>query len=192
MNQNWRQRPRPDGACEKNKESVFRMSETGCSLAAIGRAVGTTGRHVHRFLRYYGKDRHFPTAKPGKDHPEWKGGRRVRKDGYVRVLCPGHPHASKYGQDVYEHRLVMENHIGRYLDPGEVVHHKNKKPSDNRIENLELFSSNGKHLSKERTGLTPNWTIEGIHRMQESAARRAKHPRSKIHRGLKRDVFESP
>ena len=182
---------RKKSACHQNKDKVIQMALEGKSLAEIGRTVGTSGRHVHRFLKEHGHDRKFPTARPGKDHPLWKGGRYQRKDGYIQVSCPNHPNASKYTGKVYEHRLVMENHIGRYLEQDEAVHHKNSIRWDNRIENLELFYTNGEHLSKELAGHSPNWTIDGIHRMQEAAVRRAKTPRTRIHRDLKRDVFES-
>ena len=64
--------------------------------------------------------------------------RHISKNGYVYVYFRAHPNCDKEGR-VFEHRLIMEKKLGRYLLPFENVHHKNGLKSDNRIENLELW-----------------------------------------------------
>ena len=73
----------------------------------------------------------------------WKGGRRQYpcQKGYVMLSIGPN-------KRVFEHRYVMENHIGRKLKPKEVIHHLNENPSDNRIENLVLCKSSGEHHAK--------------------------------------------
>lgn len=71
---------------------------------------------------------------------QWKGGRTVHKRGYVMLHAPHHPRARK-GAYVFEHIIVMEERLGRYLLPNETVHHLNGVRDDNRPENLELWTS---------------------------------------------------
>jgi hypothetical protein len=68
----------------------------------------------------------------------WKGGKITTKLGYILIYSPKHPFPNTPKGYVYEHRLIMEKHIGRYLDRKEFIHHINNIPNDNRIENLQL------------------------------------------------------
>jgi hypothetical protein len=58
--------------------------------------------------------------------------------GRIFIRKPKHPNADTKGYVRHSH-LVMENKIGRFIQTGEVVHHKNKNTLDDRIENLELL-----------------------------------------------------
>jgi len=74
----------------------------------------------------------------GAQNPHWKGGTRIHDKGYRLVTAKGHPRADRYGY-VFEHILVMEKHIGRFIARYEHVHHINGNKLDNRIENLQLL-----------------------------------------------------
>jgi hypothetical protein len=82
-------------------------------------------------------------AHTGEKHYNYKG--KQNDSGYVLIPMPDHPCATKRGL-VPEHRLVMEEIIGRFLKPEEVVHHINGVRNDNRPANLWLFSDNSEHL----------------------------------------------
>lgn len=77
---------------------------------------------------------------------KWKGGRKKGKGGYILVLAKDHPNADCQGY-VPEHRLVAESVLGRRLSKREIVHHIDGDPANNCPENLEVFDSNGNHVS---------------------------------------------
>ena len=66
----------------------------------------------------------------GKNHPHWTGGTIV--NGYKIVRWKG--------KRIPEHRKIMEKFIKRELKPFENIHHKNGIRTDNKIENLELWT----------------------------------------------------
>jgi DNA-directed RNA polymerase subunit RPC12/RpoP len=76
----------------------------------------------------------------GAANNNWRGGRSRHKHGYPLIWAPEHPKTGN-GSYVFEHVLVMEEMLGRYLLPGENVHHRNGVRDDNRPENLELWTT---------------------------------------------------
>ena len=121
------------------------------SEARKGKPNGWEGKHHTKETR-----RKISEAMKGKNNPmygihrfsekapAWKGGRYKGKDGYIRIYNPEHPYANRQGY-VYEHRWIIEQYLGRYLTPKEVVHHINGIKDDNRIENLMVFCCNSAH-----------------------------------------------
>lgn len=59
---------------------------------------------------------------------------RATSRGYIRTFIPNHPRASK--GYVYEHVLVAEKALGRYLPKGAVVHHIDGSRANNKNDNL--------------------------------------------------------
>lgn len=122
----------------------------GMSANDIGDILGVSNylalRIIHQLnipIRNYSQARlaafkRYP-PKRGSEHHRWKGGRRIGESGYISVYRPEHPNANKRGY-VPEHRLVIEQKIGRFLTEKEQVHHINGIKGDNRPGNLELLS----------------------------------------------------
>lgn len=77
----------------------------------------------------------------GDNHPAWKGGKSINKDGYVVIRIGG--------KTILEHRYVMEQHLDRKLEPWEEVKHlgtgKPGNKENNDISNLEVFYNEHKH-----------------------------------------------
>jgi hypothetical protein len=97
-----------------------------------------------------------PPRYMGSSHPQWKGGRSARTDGYIYIRIEPDdfffPMATKNRGYALEHRIILARSLGRNLQPWELVHHKNGIKDDNRIENLELAATIGEHIKAHSKG----------------------------------------
>lgn len=81
---------------------------------------------------------------------------------YVRLWNP------ETQETFCEHRAVAEQKLGRKLERGEVVHHENGDKTDNRPENVAVFSSHRAHMLyenyqlREQAGKLHLFTVEEI------------------------------
>lgn len=106
-----------------------------------------------------GEPRRYIRGHNGRDLIPWServdhviaGESRTHSDGYVLVYLPMHPSANP--TYVYEHRLVLERALGRFLATHEYVHHRNGDRADNRLENLEVMTGS-QHMTHHRSGVT--------------------------------------
>ena len=80
----------------------------------------------------------------GSKNGHWKGGQFKNSRGYICILKPNHPRANKTGY-VKRANLIMEEMIGRCLNPQEIVHHRNRIKDDDSRENLKLCSNQSDH-----------------------------------------------
>jgi hypothetical protein len=150
----------------ENTQRIVALSDGTRSSIEIAKLVGLSPRYVRKVMLRLNLPRWGEGAQPGKENHQYKTGRRIDLDGYVLVTAPkDHPYArqrtNRSGKLIYEHRLVLEQHLGRYLLPEEVVDHIDGLTLHNAPENLRLFASNGEHLATTTTGRTKLWSAQG-------------------------------
>jgi len=101
----------------------------------------------------------------GAENPNWRGGRRIRPDGYIYVYVGyGHHLANERGYAM-EHRVVAEQMLDRKLEPDEIAHHIDGDRQNNEPANLCVMRF-GEHMSlhtKQRV-----WTAESRKRLARS------------------------
>lgn len=101
------------------------------------------------FIKYFSNKKTFCSKKcqylwrsatiRGINHPRYRGKIRYGTDNkYIAIKSPYHPYSDSKGY-VFEHRLIMEKHLKRFLEPFEIVHHIDGNGFNNNIDNLQIM-----------------------------------------------------
>lgn len=140
-------RPR-DGSGYNTRHQTYWLCV--CDCGNIKRAMG---RDLTRGMTKSCGCLHSETSRAtgsrrGPDRPQWKHG--LNSSGYSQTWVDG--------KNLLVHRVVMEEVLGRPLLPDETVHHINGIRTDNRPENLELWSS--RHPKGQRVEDKVAWAID--------------------------------
>lgn len=177
-----RQKPAPRDSA-KNK--ILALADGQRSSAEIAVQIGCSEKHVQNILRVHNAERLPRGAREGELNHSYRGGRIADLDGYILVSAPDdHPQARKTGL-IYEHRLIAEKNIGRYLLLTEVVDHIDGLHLHNAPDNLRVFDSNADHLRATISGQKPNWSPEGFAKMQIPSQIRPMYPQVDSYRQRK-------
>lgn len=122
---------------------MIKCYENGETLNEVAKRFGTSIPTVFKRIRKYVKMRKSPIGNTGDKHSMWRGGKSLKK-GYWTVHMPEHPRASS-NKRVFEHIVIMENHVGRYIKKGEMIHHIDFDRGNNNLKNLYLCKNPSDH-----------------------------------------------
>ena len=118
--------------------------QTACSQCSkvILQDKNNSTKHKNAFCSLECKKTHIQAKSAGN---RCRKKREHGQGSHILVRVHDHPRSGPHNQ-VYEHILVAENKLGRFLDPIERVHHINCVKDDNRPENLFVCANNTEHF----------------------------------------------
>jgi len=145
----------PNTTCDHCQEPIYRRPSTlkinkgkHCSKTCMNQVYK---EHFRQTSKGHNKNKsHY-----GEKNPAWKGGvtQFKKKGNYKGIIYKRAPEELKEmaRKDGYmmEHRIIMAKMAGRLLTRTEVVHHIDHNPTNNSIENLELWPTNADHKRGE-------------------------------------------
>lgn len=134
--------------CERNGGHIIYKCRCSCGNTSYSQACHLNSGHTKScgcLSRKKLTERNKVLIRAGTKNHNWGGGTKKSDDGRTSIKYLGHPFASKQGY-VLKYRLVLEQHLGRFLLPKEVVHHIDSDCMNNKLSNLMLFNSQAEHL----------------------------------------------
>ena len=135
-----------DRYCEKKrgelrlKSTIYRESHREiCRQRSNASYLKKPEHYSNKQRENYRKKNGIPLDDPFRKRKNGEG--NIDSSGYKKITKKGHPNQMDENGRIREHVYFMSEHLGRPLKKGENVHHKNGVRDDNRLENLELWST---------------------------------------------------
>lgn len=144
------------GACNQiRRRAEYQAAPDPCVVQGFGRGARISQKYCDM---HYSRVRR--TGEPGPPEPQY-----IRGEGSIHT---GYRIMRINGKSIPQHRLIVEESLGRSLWPYENVHHKNGLRADNRLENLEIW------IKPQPYGQRPEdllaWCLEHQAALQNAAA----------------------